>query len=278
MPNKRASNKQRGVKTAKEGLKGSVDIKAEHAIESCETLQDLNGSESEAFTFQITASELNRYVFAPVERVIGDTHLDQRVLAGWDKQLLPPNDGLDEITLWKPFIVSMRNEWLMIDKRIEIYGKVPLVSGSRRLENVLAESPESKVRVIAIPGLTEENEIILGAPVHFGAETSSRVEFVERFETMTERLQVDEEMLTLEIKSEPFVMSTSWNFSPVLLVRCENANFDQHLIVGARSLFFPLQDILQTRGSLKGAVISVYKDGPHKSAAYRVAFLGEADS
>ena len=120
MPNKRASNKQRGVKTAKEELKGSVDIKAEHAIESCETLQDLNGGESEAFTFQITASELNRYVFAPVERVIGDTHLDQRVLAGWDKQLLPPNDGLDEITLWKPFIVSMRNEWLMIDKRIEI--------------------------------------------------------------------------------------------------------------------------------------------------------------
>ena len=278
MPNKRASNKPRGVKTAKEGLKGSVNIKAEHAIESCETLQDLNGSESEAFTFQITASELNRYVFAPVERVIGNTHLDQRVLAGWDKQLLPPNDGLDEITLWKPFIVSMRNEWLMIDKIIEIYGKVPLVSGSRRLENVLAESPESKVRVIAIPGLTEENEIILGAPVHFDAETSSRIEFVERFETMTERLQVDEEMLTLEIKSEPFVMSTSWNFSPVLLVRCENANFDQHLIVGARSLFFPLQDILQTRGSLKGAVISVYKDGPHKAAAYRVAFLGEADS
>ena len=278
MPNKSTRSKGKGVETATRGLKGSVSIKAEYAIEACETLQDLKGSGNDAFTFQITAAELKDYVFAPVERAIGDTNLEQRVLDGWNKQLLPPNDGLDEITLWKPFIVSMRNEWLMIDEGIEIYGRVPLISGSRRLENVLTQSPKAKVRVLAIPGLSSRDEISLGAPLSYDSESLSRIEYVERFETMTERLQVDEQILTLEIRSEPFVMSTSWNFSPVILVKSQNADFEQHLIVGAKSLFFPLQDILQTRGCLKGAVISVYKDGPNKSAAYRVAFLGETDS
>lgn len=90
-----------------------------------------------------------------------------------------------------------------------------------------------------------------------------------KFNTMTERLVISENWVSVELQSDLFVVPTSLGYSPALLVKCSDESH-KHLLCGAKSIKEPLERLRTEHGGLIGLVISLRKMSDDKTAPYQV--------
>lgn len=90
-----------------------------------------------------------------------------------------------------------------------------------------------------------------------------------KFNTMTERIVVDQNWTTVELQSDLFVVPTSLGYSAALLVKCADSS-EKHLLCGAKSLKEPLERLRSEHGAIIGLVVSIRKMSAEKTAPYQV--------
>jgi hypothetical protein len=90
-----------------------------------------------------------------------------------------------------------------------------------------------------------------------------------KFNTMTERIVVDQNWTTVELQSDLFVVPTSLGYSAALLVTCSDSS-EKHLLCGAKSLKEPLERLRSEHGAIIGLVVSIRKMSAEKTAPYQV--------
>ena len=90
-----------------------------------------------------------------------------------------------------------------------------------------------------------------------------------KFNTMTERIVVDQNWMTVELQSDLFVVPTSLGYSAALLVKCPDSS-EKHLLCGAKSLKEPLERLRSEHGAIIGLVVSIRKMSAEKTSPYQV--------
>jgi hypothetical protein len=263
----------------REPIRATFSVLPKLTVQAFRFTSDAGRNTTSSFMTELSASDLAGLVVVPVERVIGKTKLDQRLTSEWDRQLIPfEDDEVDRLGLLQPVIVSGRNGWVEHNDQIEVFEEAFVLDGARRLETLALYDPDCIVRVMVVLGLSIEEEIEARKFCEGGGESVTRVEFVDRFDSPTPRLVIGDWPVDLEILSDPFVVPTTHSYVPVLLVRRDEADQNEHVIVSARSLFFPLEDIRVRRGTLVGTRVRLFKDGDYKAAPYMLYQIGESES
>ena len=235
----------------------------------------------------LTARELASLLWIPVGQTLPETAVEQRMESPWQRQLFeqsrddPYPSGLPYVA---PLVVSGRDTWLYHDDHIEIFESGAVLDGAVRLQWLTQYQPDTEVPFMLIMDLHahEEWEIrqTLEPPTSDGSSTQTIAERRQEnlFDTDTQRLKIGVTPVRATIWSEPFVVRTSFNYVPAIFVRREGEPAKEHLIVGPRSLFTPLEEIIAERGKLTGAIIEVAKTSDARSAPYQVSYLGSSES
>jgi hypothetical protein len=167
-----------------------------------------------------------------------------------------------------PLLVSANGSWHHADAAVEIVGAAVLVDGARRLLNAMRDGSASVPCLVAF-GLSESAEL----EWHLSANRRTDDEAPDppaRVGTATERLSVDERAVEVTIESDPFVVPTALGYAPAILVRRPKAAVGQHLLIGARSLARPLEELRDQHGTLVGITVCIRKLGATRSAEYKV--------
>jgi hypothetical protein len=133
--------------------------------------------------------------------------------------------------------------------------------------------PEAELPVLVLFGLKADEEVQARTWI-YAYETGSTVPATaslrERVGTDTPRLRVGEPWTDVLVLSEPFVIPTVRGYAPAILVRRRSVTYKEHLLVGARSIAIPLEELRLSTGSLVGQSLSIRKTAGHQSAPYEV--------
>lgn len=219
----------------------------------------------------MSAANLRAHVEVPVETPVLNAHLVQTTEPGWNRELASIH-GIDEDIIHPSILLSSRNHWNLTDNQeLEVFERAIVIDGARRLAAAYTTNPESMLPITVVLGLSPEKELRL-------RQKSLRAEpppvqsklVIERVETATPRLRIEDFWVEIEIRSNPFVVCTNRGYAPALLVRRDCAATDEHILIGAQSLTQPLE-LLRTRNhSLKGLRVRIRKESLDRTAQYRV--------
>ncbi|MBL92273.1 MAG: hypothetical protein CMH56_10760 [Myxococcales bacterium] len=235
---------------------------------------DVAGKKITAAMCTLSIADLKRFCEAPFGFEIEETEIPTIYREGWARKFLPFYRGLNELGLLIPIIVSCSNGWFYRDDNVEIYGKATILDGARKLgEFTRNGNTDTQVPVFALSNLSEDEECEIRAMVSSPDGDGQKSIYKERFGTSTPRLVIGEHTISLEILSEPFVTRTAFGYVPCLLVRKEGVQEKHHLLIGARSIFTPLDEICQNNGRLSGTRLTIRKEGPEKTAKYLVKLI-----
>ena len=83
-------------------------------------------------------------------------------------------------------------------------------------------------------------------------------------------LKVGTAKTSIEITSEPFLKISSMGFLPCIRVKVLKSGLDYVLIIGARSLGAPLDELRYDDGKFTGIKIDICKESEEKMAKYQV--------
>lgn len=208
-------------------------------------------------------------VVVPVERKLGETTLVQETAPFWDRHLVR-QQNLGSPAFFSSVLLSSRNRWRFGDVESEIYDRAIVIDGAKRLESACKLGAPKEIPITIIAGLTEDAELSLRKRIIDVKAFRTHVTTLERIGTDTPRLIVDEQWITLEIQSEPFVVPTKLGYSAALLVRRLKATHLEHMFIGAKSLASEMELLRTRRGALTGAQVSIRKQSKQRTAPYVV--------
>jgi hypothetical protein len=187
------------------------------------------------------------------------------VLDDWGMFTLEPSllhlvSGSDETELVLPFdapfiIVDARDSTVLELGSLSIYQSMTLMYGARFLH-----SAQKLMTPLTCFALLKGDYKNVSVPF-------IKSEF--KFNTMTERIVVDQNWTTVELQSDLFVVPTSLGYSAALLVTCSDSS-EKHLLCGAKSLKEPLERLRSEHGAINGLVVSIRKMSAEKTAPYQV--------
>ena len=240
------------------------------------THESLIWPDTASATFVVGVEELRAHTVVPVAQTYGESHLTQTSAEGWQR-ILDPSDSAEEVSFHPPVLLSPRTNWHLSSNSIEVYNNAFIIDGAHRLEAALRSSQPLKALATAVFGLDPASELLLRNRSDSSNNSAVRVITQQKFDTSSPRLKIDETLLRIELRSEPFVMPAAFGYVAAILATCEGSDEIFHLIVGARSLTEPLEELRTRFGALHGIRIAVRKAGPERSAPYEVEFLDAGD-
>lgn len=263
----RSMNKlQSRVKTAnsKDSLKARFSLKPRLTL-NAEICRSRRGDVESAF-FKCPLSDIVGSLIVPVGQLNRGAKLKQETRDGWDRTIQPTRHP-DVIDL--PIIVSARSNWTVQDGLLEVFGVAYVIAGASTLEAQLREDRSAEMSFLAIFGLSPEQERTLRTQL--AGRVSTNIVLQQKVDTDTPRLAIKSRWTSLTIESDPFVVPTARGYAPAILVRRENIQHAEHLLVGARSLSEPLEALRKKRNSLVGAAVRIRKtDDTTPTSPYEV--------
>lgn len=200
-------------------------------------------------------------------------HLRTPATAAGDQSGGPRTDADAKPPYLAPVVVSARNNWIVVEKGLAIFERGHLLDGARRLSVSVQTSPEVKLPVLVLLGLSADEEAESRAwfrPCQSETREGSDPTFRERVGTDTPRLRVGEPWTDVMVASEPFVVPTTRGYAPAILVKRRSTTYREHLLIGARSISLPLEELRASVGELTGQHLSIRKTAAHQSAPYEV--------
>lgn len=218
---------------------------------------------------RMSVDAMGAHTVAPVTGKLEGAILLQETAPEWDRRLTTESKN-DASCFHPPILVSARRGWYLQETCVEILDRAAIVDGARRLEAALRFQRNSDIPFIVVGGLTIEAELDLRHQVQANASTLAERKEFRRVGTEAPRLAVGSDWVTLEIRSQPFVMPTFRGYAPAILVRRRQAVHSEHLLIGASSLAKGLMDIQSRLGTLEGVRISVRKRGEERIAPYEL--------
>lgn len=239
----------------------------------------------------ISLVDIPRIVIVPVRRTVQDCPLNQATADGWDRNLEPHSRPNTPPYFHLPTILSTRAAWHIRDGRIEVFAPSYVIDGARRLAAAYQLGKPSSIPAIVIFGLTSRDELSMRRQLHptkplqhrddrsqgpalddllANVSKSPLPHTDQRIDTSTPRLTVPTAWITLTIESEPFVVPTGRGYAPAILVRRPRAAQRQHLLIGAKSLATPLEQLRLRYRFLTGQRITLRKTGIDKMSIYEV--------
>lgn len=250
---------------------GKVSLRA-RLTARCLPFESSLGADVQSASSVLKAVDIRDHAVVPVDRIIREAKLTQVVADGWRRQLLvdaPPAPSF----LHPPLLLSARTGWYLRQDALEVFERAWVIDGARRLEIALRSRPEQRLPVTIVLGLDSDSERSLRASLEEVPISRSRMETRERVDTEAPRLHVGEAWTSVTIASDPFVVPTSRGYAPAILVRREGVAHAEHLLIGARSLALPLEDLRIKRGTLREIHVALKKSGPSAPSPYLVEVL-----
>ena len=224
----------------------------------------------------MSAANLQAHVVVPVETPFLNANLIQTTEPGWNRELVSIQ-SMDEPIIHPSILLSSRNHWNLTDNlELEVFERAIVIDGARRLAAVFATNPESLLPITVILGLNPKQELQLRRKSQLAEPPPVQPKIViERIETATPRLRIEDTWVEIEIRSNPFVICTTRGYAPALLVRRESAATDEHILLGAQSLTQPLEQLRTDNSSLKGLRVRICKESSEQTARYRVRVMDQ---
>ena len=216
---------------------------------------------------KLSLEDFASHVVVPVQRKSNATNLLQETAPNWDRYLIL-NYHLGSPHFHSPVLLSPRNGWYLKGQNVEIFDRATVVDGAKRLEAALHFHSLKEIPVTIILGLNPDEELNLRRQILSNGAPTIHVKTRERVGTTAPRLTIEDLWIDFEIQSDPFVVPTSRGYSPAILVRRENTQFTEHVLVGARSLAQELETFRSKHGTLVGVHISVRKNSPERTSPY----------
>jgi len=167
-----------------------------------------------------------------------------------------------------PVIVSSRSNWTLSGSALEIFGEAYVLDGACRVESQLSEGPDLDVTIVAVLGLTEDDELDIRQSLF--QQTGAIGAPEQKCGTDTPRVKLTTAWNTFTFASEPFVVPTSRGYAPAILVKRKAATQHEHILIGARSLAQPIEELRIARGTLEGATVQIHKSGEADTAPYEL--------
>ena len=87
---------------------------------------------------------------------------------------------------------------------------------------------------------------------------------------LSPRLVLSTKRETFKITKDPFVTHTRLGYTPAILVRRPEAGQQEHVLISAKSISDPVEDIRQRHGTLIGRMISIRKTGTNSKDPFEV--------
>ncbi len=157
-------------------------------------------------------------------------------------------------------VVRARSSWFLEGNELGIVKAADLVSGGAYLNAAIAADVDS---VLCIALFAEASDGDTAYLEESGSPEPTQVG------TNTERMAVTTRPVVVTIRSEPFVTPTRFGYTPAVLVS-RGSSPRQHLLVSAKSLGDPLEEIRVRRGGLTGVVVELSKESDERSSKYIV--------
>ena len=212
-------------------------------------------------------NDVAAHVVVPVQKKLKMTRLFQETVAEWDRHLIVDLD-LGCPCFHPPVLLSARHRWHVDKSKIEVFERAIVVDGAKRLEAAFSYKPISVVPVMVLMGLDSAAERQLRQQVQLSQVSTMHIETQERVGTTAPRLRIDQTWVELEIQSDPFVVTTTRGYAPAILVRRKRGSHLEHILIGAKSLALELNDLRQSRGTLRGSRVSIRKRSTERTAPY----------
>jgi len=222
-------------------------------------------SGAEAAVFVAAASEVAGFLHAPVSSNSPNRKLTQITCPEWERVLQP----WGELDFPLPIVISPRTNWNLSNHTLEVFAEAIIIDGACRLESQLEINPSAQATFVALLGLTAAEELLVRQAL-YQAESGERIS-EQKFGTDTPRLKVPTNWITATIESDPFVVPTIRGYAPAILVRRPSVKNAEHILVGAKSLSEPLEEMRLNAGSLIGTEIRIRKSGTAPTAPYEIA-------
>ncbi len=209
-----------------------------------------------------------RNVLVPVAENTPGTALTQVVASGWSRRLSLPEHPTPPPLYFAPVVLSGRHVWYAREDDLELFDSGFVLAGAHRLEAAATHRQPPSIPALVYLNLSPDDELTLRMQLSPTppAGTSDRPR--SPIDTATTRLEIRDRWIELRIDSDPFVVPTSLGYAPAILVRRSHAMQREHLLIGARSIARPLEDLRTKYGSLSGRRLRIRKTAPAKTAPY----------
>lgn len=158
-------------------------------------------------------------------------------------------------------VVRAKGNWFLEGNELGIVKAADLIAGDTYLAAAIAAQADSVLCLALFAEARQGDIAYLDAS---GAAEQAQVG------TNTERLTVTTRPIVVTIQSEPFVTPTRFGYTPAVLVS-KGSSLRQHLLVSAKSLGDPLEEIRVRRGGLTGTVVELKKESDERSSKYLVS-------
>ena len=254
-----ATSSRRGVRV-KSASRAKLSMQPRVTLEALEC--GALWTEYPTFVVTAPADDVSGYLAAPVSSVSAKAKLAQ-VTSDWERVLVPAATVVPA-----PVILSARSNWSCANLTLEVYGTAYIIDGACRLETVLREAPRIRLPFFVVFGLDDAAERLLRS--QFVARGEISVVSEQKVDTSSPRLTIAERWITFTIESDPFVVPTVRGYAPAIMVRREGSAHTEHVLIGAKSLAQPLEELRRGAGRLLGIRLAVRKAGPQATSAYEV--------
>lgn len=209
------------------------------------------------------------HVIVPVGQTRKNVILMQQTAREWDRYLSSRSNGT-AVSFARPIVLSCRDRWNMENGIVELFDRAVVIDGAKRLEAALMLSHIPEVPAIVLFGLDDKRELALRRDLEADMAISTQIEVIERFGTTAPRLVIAVNWTNIEVLSDPFVLTTSLGYAPAILVRRQEEQKLEHILVGAKSIALELEALRIKRGTLIGTHLSVRKQDNTRTARYLI--------
>jgi len=207
---------------------------------------------------------------APVFTKSKTSSIKQVTREGWVRRL-----GTTDVAFGgtpAPILLSTQTNWVLHEGEFQGFGTAFIVDGAARVESRIRAENFGPAVFLALLGMTDADELTLRAEL-----TDNRSETVEvpeqKVDTDTPRYVVTTRWTRLTIESDPFVVPTVRGYVPALLVKRQSTPYREHVLIGAKSLARPLEELRASRGSLSGQRIRIRKESDQATAPYELEVI-----
>lgn len=247
---------------------GKVSMHPRLVIESVSYPTDEDFRNKPAYFAVLPVEELLLSSVAPVERTAESGPVKQTVQEGWSRVMAFPERLINPF--FPPMLISARDRWHWSGKELEIFDDGIILDGAHRLASAATFGKPMLIPIVVVFGLSDEEERAVRQGISRESTEEASLDPLPRVDTSTPRLEIKDRWVLVEVESDPFIIPTGLGYAPGILARRRGAQQRQHILIGARSLALPLEEIRTARGSLIGVHIKVRKQSLARSAPYEI--------